>query len=470
MEGLIPMKKIMMTTIIGAFTFVGTLAFWAKDADAIPVFARKYGMSCNSCHTMFPKLSKMGVAFRERGFRFAPGKDDQDMQEGPGKNIDTGDESPAAVLASNFPFTVRTQIAFSGAGPILANDGKVVMPGQPMGMIDNGLVEGAPGQWTSNRKIGLGELGLISSGSYDNLGWWIDANQNGIGMAEVLYYFNDLLKVRVGRVQNDVGYGMTMMSQRPLGFGAVNAAQMAGGTMLMMGDGISIHGTTNGDSGVGTLYNFSAFTYGKNVNQNNKTSNAFYGRVAQEFADNYIVGLYAYRASNYGSDAFGGGRNMLMAMGKPRATTGNVMQFKDVTRYGVDFALNYGEPLQMWGAMTLGNNRSTAAGNEKLDVRAITVAAEYIITDGVLLGVKWDQTRVDLKMGGRTKVRPKTTNNVTVYGLYQVAQNVQGFVSYTNTRNLVTSMGGTPAGPGARTIVRQQNTLNTLIAGLDFAL
>jgi len=51
-----------------------------------------------------------------------------------------------------------------------------------------------------------------------------------------------------------------------------------------------------------------------------------------------------------------------------------------------------------------------------------------------------------------------------------VAQNVQGFVSYTNTRNLVTSMGGTPAGPGARTIVRQQNTLNTLIAGLDFAL
>jgi len=452
--------------VIGAFTFVGTLAFWAKDADAIPVFARKYGMSCNACHTMFPKLSKMGVAFRERGFRFDAGKDDQDMQNGPGKNIDTGDESPAAVLASNFPFTVRTQVTFSGAGPILANDGNVVMPGQPMGMIDNGLTEVSPGQWTSNRKIGLGELGLISSGSYDNLGWWIDANQNGIGMAEVLYYFNDLLKVRVGRVQNDVGYGMTMMSQRPLGFGATNAAQMAGGTMLMMGDGISVHGTTNGDSGVGTLYNFSAFTYGKNINQANKTSTAFYGRLAQEFADNYILGVYAYRASNYGSDAFGAGRNMLMAMGKPGATTANVMQFKNVTRYGVDFALNYGEPLQMWGAMTLGNNRSTAPGNEKLDVRAITVAAEYIVTDGIMLGVKWDQTRVDLKMLTNKKVQPKTTNNITVYGLYQVAQNVQGFVSYTNTRNLVTSMGAA----GGQTVVRQQNTLNTLVAGLDFAL
>jgi len=227
-----------------------------------------------------------------------------------------------------------------------------------------------------------------------------------------------------------------------------------------------VHGTTNGDSGVGTLYNFSAFTYGKNASQANKVSTAFYGRLAQEFADDYIVGVYAYRASNYGSDAFTG-REMLMAMGMPGKTTANAMQFKNVTRYGVDFALNYGEPLQMWGAITLGNNRSTAPGNEKLDVRAITVAAEYIVTDGVMIGAKWDQTRVDLKMGGNKKVRPKTTNNITVYGLYQVAQNVQGFVSYTNTRNLVTSMGKNMMG---QTVVRQQNTLNTIIAGLDFAL
>jgi len=474
------MKKIMMTMVVGAFTLVGTLAFWAKDADAIPVFARKYGMSCNSCHTMFPKLSKMGVAFRERGFRFDAGKDDLDMQSGPGKNVDTGDESPAAVFASNFPFTLRTQVMYSGAGPITADDGNVVMPGHRMGMLDGGLVQDpASGQWTSNRKIGFGELGLISSGSYDNFGWWIDANQAGIGMAEGLYYFNDLLKVRFGRVQNDVGYGMTMMSRRPLGFGAVDAAQMAGGTMLMMGDGISIHGTTNGDSGVGTLYTLSAFTYGKNAGQNNKTSNAVYGRLAQEIADNYIVGIYGYRATNYGSDAFGGENTMLMGMnanaavaaangvavGDPIAT---VMQFKNVTRYGVDFALNYGEPFQMWGAITLGNNRSTAPGNEKLDVRAITVVAEYLVQDGLLFGVKWDQTRVDLKMGGTKKIRPKTTNNVTVYGLYQLAQNVQGFVTFTHTQNLVTSMGMNMM--AGTTVVNQQNSLNTFIAGLDFAL
>ncbi len=460
------MKKIMMTMVVGAFTVVGTLAFWAKDADAIPVFARKYGMACNSCHTMFPKLSKMGVAFRERGFRFEAGKDDLDMQNGPGKNVDTGDEAPAAVFASNFPFTLRTQVMYSGAGPITADDGVVVMPGHRMGMLDGALVQDpVTGRWETNRKIGFGELGLISSGSYDNFAWWIDANQNGIGMAEGVYYVNDLLKIRAGRVQNDVGYGMTMMSRRPLGFGAVDAAQMAGGTMLMMGDGISIHGTTDGDTGVGTLYTLSAFTYGKNANQANKTSNAVYGRLAQQIADDYIVGVYGYRATNYGSDAFGGENTMLMAMGMPGATTANVMQFKNVTRYGVDFALNYGEPFQVWGAVTLGNNRSVV-NNEKLDVRAITVAAEYIVQDGLLFGLKWDQSRVDLKMLANTKVRPKTTNNITAYGLYQLAQNVQGFVTYTHTQNLVTSMGAMMG----KTVVRQQNTLNTLIAGFDIAL
>jgi len=471
------MEKIMMTMVIGAFTFVGTLAFWAKDADAIPVFARKYGMACNACHTMFPKLSKMGVAFRERGFRFEPGKGDLDMQDGPGKNVDTGDENPAAVFAGNFPFTLRTQVMYSGAGPITANDGTIVMPGSSMGMLGKGLIRDPQGRWSSNRKIGFGELGLISSGSYDNFAWWIDASQNGIGMAEGVYYVNDLLKVRFGRVQNDVGYGMTMMSQRPLGFGAANAAQMAGGTMLMMGDGISIHGTTNGDSGVGTLYNLSAFTYGKNTVQSNKTSNAVYGRLAQEIADNYIIGVYGYRATNYASDAFGGESTMLMAMGTPatpaqivagaKGTTANVMQFSRVTRYGVDFALNYGEPFQIWGAVTLGNNRSTAAtGNVKLDVRAVTVVAEYIVQDGLLFGLKWDQTRVDLKMGGLTKVRPQATNNFTAYGIYQLAQNVQGFVTYTQTQNLVTSMGGM----AGKTVARQQSTLNTFIAGFDIAL
>ncbi|GAV20625.1 hypothetical protein MMIC_P1597 [Mariprofundus micogutta] len=471
------MRKLLMALAVSSFSLVGTLTFWADDADAIPVFARKYGMSCNSCHTMFPKLSKMGVAFRERGFRFAEGKDDLDSQDDRGKNFDT-DDSPAAVFAANFPFTVRTQILYSGSGPIADVNDQPVMPGHRIGMLDGSLTQDATGKWSSNNKVGFGEFGLISSGSYDNFSWWMDANLNGIAMAEGVYFVDDLFKVRVGRVQNNVGYGMTMMSRRPLGFGSIDAAQMAGGSMLMMGDGISIHGTTNGDSGVGTLYNFSAFTYGKNGDADGlgnainaslagKQSGAIYGRIAQEIMDNYVIGVYGYQAKNWVSDAMGGEAAMYMNMGGAAGVGGaaNSMQFTDVTRYGVDFALNYGEPLQLYGGFTFGKNTNPVT-KQKLDVRGFTVAGEWLIQDGIMLGAKWDYSRTDLQMLGNTKVRPKATQNITLFGLYQVAQNVQAFLSYTNSKNLVTGMGAM----AGNTVVFQQNSLNTAIAGIDIAL
>ena len=43
-------------------------------AHAIPAFARKYATSCQTCHTLYPKLTPFGEAFRRNGFRF-PGTD-----------------------------------------------------------------------------------------------------------------------------------------------------------------------------------------------------------------------------------------------------------------------------------------------------------------------------------------------------------------------------------------------------------
>ncbi len=46
----------------------------AAPARAIPSFARKYGTSCLTCHTVYPKLTPFGEAFRRNSFRF-PGTD-----------------------------------------------------------------------------------------------------------------------------------------------------------------------------------------------------------------------------------------------------------------------------------------------------------------------------------------------------------------------------------------------------------
>jgi hypothetical protein len=47
------------------------------QAGAIPSYSRKYATSCSTCHTVYPKLTHFGEAFRRNGYRF-PGVYDTD--------------------------------------------------------------------------------------------------------------------------------------------------------------------------------------------------------------------------------------------------------------------------------------------------------------------------------------------------------------------------------------------------------
>jgi len=40
-----------------------------RPANALPVFAHRYGLSCDVCHTTVPHLNAFGQAFRDRGFQ-----------------------------------------------------------------------------------------------------------------------------------------------------------------------------------------------------------------------------------------------------------------------------------------------------------------------------------------------------------------------------------------------------------------
>jgi hypothetical protein len=54
------------------------------SAWAIPVFARKYGFSCNMCHSNIPRLNDFGTRYRENGYQL-PGRenDEKTILEGP---------------------------------------------------------------------------------------------------------------------------------------------------------------------------------------------------------------------------------------------------------------------------------------------------------------------------------------------------------------------------------------------------
>jgi hypothetical protein len=54
---------------------ITTLLWFSGTSQAIPAFARMYGISCSTCHIDFPKLNDFGKAFKDAGFKFP--KDDE---------------------------------------------------------------------------------------------------------------------------------------------------------------------------------------------------------------------------------------------------------------------------------------------------------------------------------------------------------------------------------------------------------
>jgi hypothetical protein len=62
--------------VVLAMCVVGQ-ALVTSEAHAVPAFARKYGMKCTACHEAWPVLNEFGRAFRDNGFRFNTGRDDE---------------------------------------------------------------------------------------------------------------------------------------------------------------------------------------------------------------------------------------------------------------------------------------------------------------------------------------------------------------------------------------------------------
>lgn len=69
------MKKFSRAFLIAIFMV--PLLFWGKESSAIPVFARKYKTSCFTCHTQYPARNAFGEAFKNNGYRWPGGEDEE---------------------------------------------------------------------------------------------------------------------------------------------------------------------------------------------------------------------------------------------------------------------------------------------------------------------------------------------------------------------------------------------------------
>jgi hypothetical protein len=90
------MKNILTIAVL---SFI-IITFFVNDILAIPAFARKYNMSCKTCHTQFPALKDFGDEFAGNGFIL---KD----QDAPRYFVDTGDEELS--LIRDLPLALRLE-------------------------------------------------------------------------------------------------------------------------------------------------------------------------------------------------------------------------------------------------------------------------------------------------------------------------------------------------------------------------
>src|SRR5690348_12031641 len=143
-------------------SFFGILAYLpatSLPAAAIPVFARKYGTSCSTCHNNFPELNDFGWAFYKNGFKFP--KDDE-----------TFVKEPPVLLGAK-----AQQQAFPG---------NAIFPGEIPGTVPVGLRYEGYAQFNSKQPTSLGVLPrvdlfapntftILTAGSFGpTLSWWID--------------------------------------------------------------------------------------------------------------------------------------------------------------------------------------------------------------------------------------------------------------------------------------------------------
>ncbi len=114
-------------------TLLFAIALAPRPAQAIPVFAHRYGLSCQTCHTAVPHLTEFGEQFRALGYRL-----------------------PGAPQHGTFPAAVKVNLAYSGDGggglPKAVVDEIEVLAGGPIGKRGSYFAEqyvvdgGAPGR------------------------------------------------------------------------------------------------------------------------------------------------------------------------------------------------------------------------------------------------------------------------------------------------------------------------------------
>jgi len=271
-----------------AAAMVGTLftAGWGvREAAAIPAFARKYQLGCNTCHTVFPQLTRFGRDFRDNGFR-TPDQIESLLRQR------SGTEPPAG----------SSEVSAEDFWSFIPDDVPLSVQGKLHGVIDpKGDVK---------TDIQVEELRLQSGGTFTpRVSYYLHHHLVEEGEPGELYTawisFNNLLgsrwlNVTVGQIELPLSFSPEI--ERPSSFAYLAFDRTLGSNPFNLSRpqlGLQVFGQSEGGT---KLWAGLANGFGLAVNEatetfDNNTFKDVYARVTQEIGEHYFGGfVYAGRA------------------------------------------------------------------------------------------------------------------------------------------------------------------------------
>jgi hypothetical protein len=306
-----------------ALVLAGLLPVLIRPAQALPVYARKYGFECTMCHSNMPRLNDFGQRYRMNGYQL-PGRESEDKD----------------VLHSPAPFALRTTL------------------GATYDAYKNAMNAGA----RDLRRFQLNSLDLLSSGLLRrNIGYLVvytpplDSSRGLAGQAGSLemasVVFSNLLSdhqlnLRVGRFEPAY---MAFSSARRLSVSPYEAYDFTfrgGAPMAQTQEGVEIYGFDRR----GWFWAAGAVN-GTGTADTGKVSVDFYARASKVFGPGWgqtasqRVGLSAYYGRAYPVPFSGElfpGEIRLYPMGSPDVLT--VLDYSkrySYIRLGADASLNF---------------------------------------------------------------------------------------------------------------------------------
>jgi hypothetical protein len=99
--------KLWPVSIKAILVVIGVFCLMPQQGNAIPAFARKYGVKCYTCHTVPPALNKNGYMFKRLGYRMPP--DEMDGTK-PAPKITELDKNVKFSLTNSFAILFQASV------------------------------------------------------------------------------------------------------------------------------------------------------------------------------------------------------------------------------------------------------------------------------------------------------------------------------------------------------------------------